>query len=810
VTEPRARPRRRSRELAWSLLAAFAIATLAFLTPPTLFDAADWQRLHLPMKQFAARALRDGQLPLWNPYVALGRPFLADIEAAVLYPPNLLYVVLDPASALFLLTVAHLLLALVGMLRLGAALGASPAASALAAISFALGAPLAARLDAGQVGYFQGTCYLPILFFLAARLQDAPSPPRIAALATGLGLQLLCGHPQIAWITWLGLGAFALGRASFAGRRDVRRAVTAGSALALALVLGLGLAAALLLPFSELASQGNRLAPTMRFAAGGSMEWRDWASLFVPDAGRRLFYWESNLYVGVLGAIAGLVGLTRVRDASTRGLALAAVLGGLVAAGPRTPAFSPLFHLLPGFASFHIHSRAGVLVSFALLVGAAQLLSRGGTPRRLAIRLGAGVAIAAGVSLASLWRFPPADGRAARALAAHILVLCASGALAFALACGEERLRKLAVRGLLVVAAVDGLAAHLEAKRAWVWPQPPVTRGERLLRAELQRDGLLAPGREPPRVALPRYVVRENAGMVYGWASVTGYGSLTLDRVWRYLHESVDLAPSEDENTYVPARFYDRGPFPLAEAAQAVGWAPETRSWVVRSKVDPRAFVVSAVRKVGDWPEALEVMAGGYDVRAAALVSEEDVGAVGALPPAATPTGAADIVSFERESVALRARADRPGLLVLKEAWYPGWEATVDGRPAACIPVNGWMRAVPIPAGAHDVLLRYHSRRLPAGIALSLATALLIGLGPLLARRARPGSGRGGSSARTGGSPSARELADDDREVIARGHPAGEGEDGLPEVPNDGARRLLAVGADDLERALGPERGAVE
>jgi hypothetical protein len=345
------------------------------------------------------------------------------------------------------------------------------------------------------------------------------------------------------------------------------------------------------------------------------------------------------------------------------------------------------------------------------------------------------VAIATAASVASLALFPPADGRAAGALVARVLVLAGSAALALALACADERPRSLAWMGLLAVVAADGLAAHLEAKRVWVWPQPSVARGERLLRADLARAGLLEPGREPPRVALPRFVARENAGMVHGWASVTGYGSLTLDRVWRYLHASAGLTPSEDENTYVPARLYDRGPFLFAEAAQAVGWSPGTRSVVRRPAPDPRAFVVGAVRRVRDWPEALAAMAGGFDVHAAALVADEDGGAVDSLPPAAAPTGSAEIVSFERERVALRARAERPALLVLKEAWYPGWEATVDGRAAACIPVNGWMRGVPLPAGAHNVILRYRSRRLPAGVALSLATALLLGLGPRLARR---------------------------------------------------------------------------
>jgi len=50
----------------------------------------------------------------------------------------------------------------------------------------------------------------------------------------------------------------------------------------------------------------------------------------------------------------------------------------------------------------------------------------------------------------------------------------------------------------------------------------------------------------------------------------------------------------------------------------------------------------------------------------------------------------------------LEVAVDSPGaaLLVVAEAWYPGWHATIAGRDVACLPVNGWMRGVPVPAGA--------------------------------------------------------------------------------------------------------------
>ena len=93
------------------------------------------------------------------------------------------------------------------------------------------------------------------------------------------------------------------------------------------------------------------------------------------------------------------------------------------------------------------------------------------------------------------------------------------------------------------------------------------------------------------------------------------------------------------------------------------------------------------------------------------------------LPREGAPPGAASLRRFEPESLLIDVEAKVDALLVLAEAWYPGWRAEIDGRAGACVAANIWMRAVPIPAGRHQVRLYFHQDYLLPGLLLSLASA---------------------------------------------------------------------------------------
>jgi hypothetical protein len=95
-------------------------------------------------------------------------------------------------------------------------------------------------------------------------------------------------------------------------------------------------------------------------------------------------------------------------------------------------------------------------------------------------------------------------------------------------------------------------------------------------------------------------------------------------------------------------------------------------------------------------------------------------------PPDRPPDGpenVAEIVSYAPERVEVHTRSSAAGILVLADAFYPGWRATVDGAAVPIYPANVLFRGVPLPPGEHTVVFTFE----PVGWRLGLGLAALGG-----------------------------------------------------------------------------------
>ena len=75
---------------------------------------------------------------------------------------------------------------------------------------------------------------------------------------------------------------------------------------------------------------------------------------------------------------------------------------------------------------------------------------------------------------------------------------------------------------------------------------------------------------------------------------------------------------------------------------------------------------------------------------------------------------------------------DQPGLLVVSESYAAGWQAYVDGQPAAVVPTDIFLRGVYLDAGKHEVRLVYAPRSFTIGVAISITTLITLITGSML------------------------------------------------------------------------------
>jgi hypothetical protein len=237
--------------------------------------------------------------------------------------------------------------------------------------------------------------------------------------------------------------------------------------------------------------------------------------------------------------------------------------------------------------------------------------------------------------------------------------------------------------------------------------------------------GLFTASHVPPRISFDPADIRENAGMVLGFGSYNAYCAPALERVWTYLHVAAKLPLSGVDYIQMRREVNDAAPG-FGSMNLAATLSHPHRVLLFYAHPDPRAYLTFDMEVAPDWRAAEDRMAEGHDFHRVALA--EAGSAPGYAPHPGAHASEAAITRFEAGRVDVRVRADAPAVLVLGEAWYPGWRATVAGRPAQVFPVNGWMRGVLVPAGESEVTFDYHSRFLGWGAALSLAGALLVAL----------------------------------------------------------------------------------
>ena len=684
---------------------------------PLLLDQALLMR---PWLGFAAERVAAGELPLWNPYNFCGQPITAAVTGATYWPLHWVYYAF-PTPAF------HGWSALVRLFATGAftllflrRIGVSAAGGAVGAAAFMLSGFMVAWLNHPHTNV--ALC-LPLVLWQVERLAERPDGRRTVLLGACLALPLLGGHLQTSLHVFLAVAAWVVFRcraplaAPALGARGVLRVAAAGS-------LALLLAAPQLLPFVEyyLASQGrllmDALDPVSPFDRVRALR-----MLVQPDAygGPHTgdYTGPSGFNVNYNELVGGFVG---------RAALLLAGVGAFRERRSRAAWFFLALALVSGLVALRVFPFYETARAFPIM--------RSTKLTRLLLLVAFGLAVLAAMGVDALVR-----GRGRRSTRAVALV-------AFALVSAD-----LVAWGRGYNPAID---------RSLIAPPSPLTE-------------FLAREDEPYRVlGVRRTYLYPNANLFHRIPMVSGYDSIeyapTAELVallsrrpfggFEELVRSGGEGASELRASFVKGiRLFDREEaLPLASLLGVKYYlselplppplspVPAARSGALtvweNPDVAPRAFAADGWELVMDPGERLERLGAAKFDRRIALLEEPPPRwlAEHADARGAGPAGEVVLELYEPRRLRLRADMRRPGVVVVADAWDPGWSAWTDGGELPIARVDHALRGIFLPAGSHVVELLYDPASTRLGLlaaALGLVLALLTAIRGATRGRAR-------------------------------------------------------------------------
>lgn len=681
--------------------------------------------------------------PLWTPFQVLGKPLAADPLAAVYYPPNwglrLLPFPLGYNASLAL----HHALAVAGLFLLLRRRGIGRAAAALGGLLFGFGGLFVAFDNMSNA--VQSSTWLPWTLLAFDAWCARPSATWLAATAAALALTLLGGMPEVFFFAQV----LCAGVAVEHHRRGGPTLVRAGLALGAANALGIALGAVQLLPTAEyllLSSRvdGLNLDSVMRLAlrplgvlafllprhyVDASGAFHETAALWegsFTDAP-----WALTLYLGPLLAIAAAARVDRASRWLWGGIGVAFLA---LACGEALPGYRWTMAHLPILRAAR-HPEKFLLVVHGLLAVAAALgldaaRREPARFRRIAITAVAFAALAA-LGAGALWLRPSF----ARDLLRGDLVVAIGLSLVIAgLAALGRRRPALAAAALLALAAADLYRVNGQLLPTVAWDElrrvPPtvraMTRGDDPLR--IYSDGL---GR-PPVAAFPDAFLQEQDLLLmevanfHAIANLNAPASINL-RDHERLAELTEAVPREQVaplfaafNTAYVTSPKDLHRYPGLEPVLRPQTPIEAYLYRVAG-VAPRAYVPSEIEPVGRAEEAID-----YLRRAAAPATRVAVAAadvpLGGIPE--RMRGTTRLLAYRASEVEIEATMETPGLVVLSDTFYPGWEVDVDGSPEPIIRANYFCRGVFVDRGTHHLVFRYRPGSHRAGVLVSCLALL--------------------------------------------------------------------------------------
>jgi hypothetical protein len=711
-------------------------------------------------------------LPLWDPYIHGGMPFVDGMHGDIFYPTTVLKPLLGQDLVPYtmgLKVIIHVFLAGVFMFFFLRSLNLRVVVSFLGGLLYMFSPCLVSLVYPGHDGKMFVIALTPLAFLVLNRACKSGRLLHFLLFSLTLGLLIFSAHVQMAYFACWGLGLFFLFQIWNIHRKGNEKIFKYVAYFLISIILGLSLSIVQMLsPYLYIRTDSMRTMHTgetggYEYAASWSMHWEELASEIVPEfsgdnvQGQGNSYWGRNPfklnseYVGLLALFLAVVTVIYRRS---RLIWFFLALGGLAliyALGATTPLFRIFYYLVPGVKNFRAPSMINFLFCFATVTIAMLGLERlfglkdrpDGAERFLKIALifviaYSGIAVLItllGRSFFSIWiaifysgiepeKMTTLGLNLPRVIGglwiSTLLLWLGYGVLRLHL---RGTLKEVAVVGALAIIALVDLFRFDSRFILTVNPDEYYGKSSVVdFLKERQKE-------EPFRVFLAPKSYPDNYLAYHGIEEVSltamhGNHLRLYDEFVGRHEKNPNLTIPNIMNLLNVKYVVSRTPLDTPWAKKVL----EGTGMYVYENLDylPRAFPVYSWEVEEDQSKVLsELKDSRFDIRQKILLAEALPGIGSSTTDASPhPLVPARVYDYRINSFKVDVDMQQDGFLFLSENYYPAWKAYADGKETKIYKADYLFRAVYLDKGKHQVEFVFDSAWYDVAKNLSLLTLL--------------------------------------------------------------------------------------
>lgn len=734
----------------------FIITTLIFFSDILFGKSFFWDDITeyvYPMLSYGASMDFKGELPLWNPFLFNGMPFLADFQAQYFYPGHwFLKFFFNPETGLLTpkiieyLIILHFVLAQFGMAFYAKSKNISMWGAILSAISFAFCGSMALKTNHPMIIY-QLSLFPFILYHFEKGIL---SSHWLNTLYSGilLGIAVLAGHAQTSAYILIFLAVYGLWLLvhSFQSKQgNIQKSINHLIAMALPVIMATSIAAIQYIPGLELASYSERNEITYEKTTDGSMNPGQIFTAIIPNIYGHItgnpnvkseqetfamlgaddqpvqshWYWDTGFYFGITALVLAILAIYSNISLPIVGTVLSLSIFAYLYALGNNGFLHHVFWGVPVFGQFRNPGRMMFYMSFgfSFLAGlgfdSLKKLIQDNKNNYLIPSL---MSLPLIISLCSLLGIIPSsiaiqqtDGLLSYINSQSIIILLFSCLVLLIVFLYSKSIIKVHIAGALlcIIAFTDLYYNYHDFHGSKKNPKDLY-----IMQQDITQQLASKPPKNIFRVSMRSrelgMAMQRNGGMSSGIMLYEGYNPILLQRrnppiasqkdMFDVLNIRYELALDSSQNSIY-----------FKERTSSLGHARMVYDIEIYENETALQSALSSITTQLSHKALLEKKP---------LLSYSKK-----YPDSVQHTIKLDSYNATKQSFTVAT--DEPGLLCISEIWYPGWKAKIDGNDVELLRANWSLRAIEIPKGKHTVEMYFESESYEKGKMISVSSISL-------------------------------------------------------------------------------------